>query len=58
MHKQFLGFREEPAEFAARPDFYRQLVGTMKALAPLVTFLNAPLLENLQIEKRAHILHE
>ena len=41
MHKQFLGFREEAAAFAARPDFYRQLVGTMKALAPLVTFLNA-----------------
>jgi uncharacterized protein (TIGR02453 family) len=57
-HKQFLGFREEPAEFAARPDFYRQLVGTLKALAPLVTFLNEPLLENLQIQKRAHILHE
>jgi uncharacterized protein (TIGR02453 family) len=58
MHKQFLGFREEAAEFAARPDFYRQLVATMKALAPLITFLNAPLLENLQIQKRAHILHE
>ena len=58
MHKQFLGFREEAAAFAARPDFYRQLVGTMKALAPLVAFLNQPLLEGLQIQKRAHILHE
>lgn len=58
MHKQFLGFREEPAEFASRPDFYRQLVGTLRTLAPLVTFLNQPLLENLRIEKRAHILHE
>jgi uncharacterized protein (TIGR02453 family) len=57
MHKQFLGFREEPAEFAARPDFYRQLVGTLKALAPLVAFLNEPLLANVQIHKRAHILH-
>jgi uncharacterized protein (TIGR02453 family) len=57
MHKQFLGFREELAEFAARPDFYRQLVGTLKALAPLVAFLNEPLLANLQILKRAHILH-
>jgi uncharacterized protein (TIGR02453 family) len=58
MHKQFLGFREEAADFAARPDFYRQLVATMKALAPLVAFLNRPLLDNLQVQKRAHILHE
>lgn len=42
-HKQFLGFREEPAAFAAAPDFYRQLVSTMKTLAPLVRFLNEPL---------------
>ena len=43
-HKQFLGFREEPAAFAATPDFYKQLVSTMKTLAPLVRFLNEPLL--------------
>jgi len=58
IHKQFLGFREEPAAFAARPDFYAQLLGTLKALAPLVAFLNEPLLQNLQVRKRAHILHE
>jgi uncharacterized protein (TIGR02453 family) len=56
VHKQFLGFREEPAAFAARPDFYRQLLTTMKALAPLVAFLNEPLTGRLQVEKRAHIL--
>lgn len=56
MHKQFLGFREEPAAFAARPDFYRQLVGTFKALAPMVAFLNEPLVDRLTLEKRAHIL--
>jgi len=57
VHKQFLGFREEPAAFAARPDFYQQLLGTMRALAPLVSFLNEPLVANLQIDRRAHILH-
>jgi uncharacterized protein (TIGR02453 family) len=56
MRKQFLGAREEPPAFAARPDFYRQLVATMKTLAPLVSFLNEPLLENRKIENRAHIL--
>jgi uncharacterized protein (TIGR02453 family) len=44
-HKQWLGAREEPAAFAAQPDFYRQLVATMKALMPLNRFLNEPLLE-------------
>lgn len=56
MHKQYLGFREEAAAFSARRDFYRQLVATMKALTPLVAFLNEPLLERSQLDKRAHIL--
>ena len=25
MHRQFLGFREEPAAFATSPKFYKQL---------------------------------
>jgi uncharacterized protein (TIGR02453 family) len=58
MHKQFLGFREEPAAFAARPDFYTQLRATMKALTPLVAFLNEPLIERQRIDRRAHILDE
>jgi uncharacterized protein (TIGR02453 family) len=58
MHKQFLGFREEPAAFAARPDFYRQLVATLKALTPLCAFLNEPLADRLKVDKRAHILHQ
>ena len=58
MHKQFLGFREEPASFSTRPDFYKQLLATMKALTPLVAFLNQPLIERLQLDKRAHILEE
>jgi uncharacterized protein (TIGR02453 family) len=44
-HRQFLGFREETASFATRPDFYKQLVTTFKDLAPLVQFLNVPLVE-------------
>ena len=58
VHKQFLGFREEPAAFAARPDFYKQLVTTFKALAPLVSFLNEPLLARLAVNNRAHLLDE
>jgi uncharacterized protein (TIGR02453 family) len=44
MHKQFLGAREESAEFATRPDFYRQLLATFATLAPLCRFLNEPLI--------------
>lgn len=43
--KQFLGFREEAADFATRPDFYKQLLATFKALAPLCRFLNEPLIQ-------------
>lgn len=56
--KQFLGFREEAADFATRPDFYKQLVTTFKTLTPLVRFLNEPILEMRCVEKRAHILSE
>jgi uncharacterized protein (TIGR02453 family) len=42
-YKQFLGFREEEAAFAVSPRFYSELLKTMKALAPLVRFLNEPL---------------
>lgn len=57
-HRQFLGFREEPAAFATRPDFYRQLVATFAALAPLVAFLNEPLLAQVDPRRQAHLLHE
>jgi uncharacterized protein (TIGR02453 family) len=56
--KQFLGYREEAASFAASPDFYTQLVKTMKTLAPLVRFLNEPLVASRQTSKRAHLLDE
>ncbi len=42
-HRQFIGGREFPPEFAADDDFYPTLLDTFKALMPLVRFLNAPL---------------
>jgi uncharacterized protein (TIGR02453 family) len=58
MHRQFLGFREDPATLAASPTFYRQLRDTMKTIAPLVSFLNEPLIEAQRPEKQAHILSD
>jgi uncharacterized protein (TIGR02453 family) len=54
--KQFLGAREEPAAFATRPDFYKQLLATFRTLAPLCAFLNEPLVARLKTNRRAHIL--
>lgn len=50
------GFREEPAEFATRADFYKQLVGTFEQLTPLVRFLNEPIVAMQRTANRAHIL--
>lgn len=58
MHRQFLGFREEPAAFASSTTFYKQLVGTMKTIVPLVSFLNEPLVEAQRPGRRAHLLFE
>jgi uncharacterized protein (TIGR02453 family) len=44
-HRQFLASREFPAEFACNPRFYATLVDTFSLIAPLVTFLNEPLLQ-------------
>ena len=44
-HKQFLAAREEVPAFAARPDFYKQLLATFAAMAPFVNFLNEPIVE-------------
>ena len=57
-HKQFLGSREEKAALATSKDFYKQLVATMKTLAPLIRFLNEPLLAAQATHKKAHILDE
>jgi uncharacterized protein (TIGR02453 family) len=58
MHRQFLGFREEPAALAAASDFYKQLLWTLKTIVPLVTFLNEPLLEATRTQRQAHILSD
>ena len=58
MHKQFMGFREEPAAFATSKDFYKHLLGTFKTLAPLVRFLNEPLIAAQSTARKAHILDE
>jgi len=44
-HKQFLGFREYPAEFALSPRFYPELLQTFRALTPLVNYLNEAILD-------------
>jgi uncharacterized protein (TIGR02453 family) len=42
-YKQFLAGREHPAEFATSPGFHRTMLAAFKVLAPLVAFLNEPL---------------
>jgi uncharacterized protein (TIGR02453 family) len=43
--RQFLAGREYPAEFAYDPEFYGELVTVFRQVAPLVRFLNTPILE-------------
>jgi uncharacterized protein (TIGR02453 family) len=58
MHKQFMTYREESAAFATSKDFYKHLAGTFRTLAPLVRFLNEPLVAAESPARRAHILDE
>ena len=58
MHKQFMAFCEEPGAFATSKDFYKHLLGTLKTLAPLVRFLNEPLIAGQSTARKAHILDE
>jgi len=44
-HRQFLAGCEFPASFATSPKFYSGLLGVFRQIAPLVAFLNEPLLE-------------
>ena len=55
-YRQFLAFREEPAAFATAKTFYAQLKGTLETIAPLVQFLNEPLIASQEPARRAHIL--
>jgi uncharacterized protein (TIGR02453 family) len=43
-HKQFIGGREYPAEFAASPRFYPELLSVFRGVAPLVGFLNTAII--------------
>jgi uncharacterized protein (TIGR02453 family) len=43
--RQFLAGREYPAEFAYNPRFYAEVVKVFRHVAPLVRFLNTPILE-------------
>ena len=57
-HRQFLIFREEPAAFATSKDFYKNLLSTIKTTAPLMRFLNEPLIAAQSVSRKAHILDE
>ena len=46
--KQFIAGCERPAEFAVEPGFHRALVAAFRTLAPLVAFLNEPLVAGLR----------
>lgn len=58
MRKQFMAYREEPGAFATSPAFYKDLVGTFRTVAPLVRFMNEPLVAAESPSRRAHILDE
>ena len=47
-YKQFLAGCERPAEFATNPGFYGALLAAFRTLAPLVAFLNEPLVAGLK----------
>jgi uncharacterized protein (TIGR02453 family) len=54
-YRQFMGYREQPATLATQKDFYKQLRNTFESIAPLVHFLNEPLIESMKTERRAHV---
>ena len=43
-HKQFIGGREYPADFATSPRFYPEVLTVFRGIAPLVGFLNNAIL--------------
>jgi uncharacterized protein (TIGR02453 family) len=46
--KQFLFGRDYPAAFATSPGFYRQVVALFERMAPVVAYLNEPLVSRLE----------
>jgi hypothetical protein len=50
--------REEPASLASSSSFYKELKWTLETIAPLVRFLNEPLVASLQTTRRAHLFED
>jgi uncharacterized protein (TIGR02453 family) len=44
-HKQFIGGREYPADFAVSRRFYPELLSVFRGIAPLVSFLNTAIID-------------
>src|SRR4029078_10586124 len=44
-YRQFLAGKEFPVRFASSPGFYKGVVSVFREVAPLVKFLNEPLLK-------------
>jgi len=57
-HRQFMAFREEAPTLATSKYFYKQLRDTLQTVAPLVQFLNQPLIASQQPDRRAHMFDE
>jgi uncharacterized protein (TIGR02453 family) len=49
-HRQFLAGKQLPARFAASPGFYRGVLDVFKKIAPLIRFLNEPLLDRARLK--------
>lgn len=57
-HRQFMAFREEAPALATSKDFYKHLRGTLETIAPLVQFLNEPLVASQRSDRRAHLFDD
>ena len=55
-YKQFLLWTELPPEIATSNELYTEIVKRFKAMAPFMTFLNAPLKAQKQQKKRVDFL--
>jgi len=51
-YKQFLAGRNLPAETATTPGFYKEVVGTFRAMVPFIRFLNDPLVRARRTKER------
>ena len=52
-YRQFIAGRDFPAAFAASPRFYAGILGVFRQVAPLVRFLNEPLLKGADVRLKA-----